>query len=129
MVGAGAVQRHVHGRGGRTGIAGRIRIRRCEAVAAARQAPRSYSSRPRCRSRVAVPSCVVPSNTFTVLLASAVPLSVTTLVGETELLLITGAVGATVSIVTLSADDAALVVPDTVSVAVKLCVPFAKAPW
>ena len=77
---------------------------------------------------VAVPSCVVPSNTVTVLLASAVPFRVTTLVDETELLLITGAAGATVSTVTLSAADAALVVPDTVSVAVKLWAPFARVP-
>ena len=77
---------------------------------------------------VAVPSCVVPSNTVTVLLASAVPFRVTTLAGETELLLITGADGATVSTVTARAADAALVVPDTVSVAVKLCVPFDKVP-
>ena len=42
------------------------------------------------------------------------------LLGETELLLIAGAVGATVSTVTASAAEAALVVPDTVSVAVKL---------
>ena len=48
--------------------------------------------------------------------------------GETELLLITGAAGATVSTVTLRAADAALVVPDTVSVAVKLCAPFARVP-
>ena len=69
-----------------------------------------------------MPSCVVPSNTVTLLLASAVPFRVTTLAGEAELLLITGAVGATVSTVTARAADAALVVPDTVSVAVKLCV-------
>ena len=75
-----------------------------------------------------MPSCVVPSNTVTVLLASAVPFRVTTLAGETELLLITGAAGATVSTVTAKAADAALVVPDTVSVAVKLCVPFDKVP-
>ena len=61
------------------------------------------------------------------LLASAVPFRVTTLVGETELLLITGAVGATVSTVTAKAVDAALVVPDTVSVAVKLCAPLVNA--
>src|SRR5450631_2325820 len=77
---------------------------------------------------VAVPSCIAPSNTATWLLASAVPLRVTTLVGEMELLLITGLAGATVSTVTLRAEEAALVVPDTVSVAVKLWVAFDKAP-
>ena len=44
------------------------------------------------------------------------------------MLLITGAAGATVSTVTAKAADAALVVPDTVSVAVKLCAPFDKVP-
>ena len=38
-----------------------------------------------------------------------------------------GAAGATVSTVTLIATEAALVTPDTVSVAVKLCVPSGKA--
>ena len=46
---------------------------------------------------VAVPSCVVPLNTVTVLFASAVPVRVTTLVGTTSPL-ITGAFGMTVSI-------------------------------
>ena len=46
---------------------------------------------------VAVPSCVVPLNTVTVLLASAVPVRVTTF-EETTSLLITGAAGAVVSI-------------------------------
>ena len=49
-----------------------------------------------------------------------VPLSV-----ENEAML--GAAGATVSIVTLIATEAALVTPDTVSVAVKLCTPSGKA--
>ena len=49
-----------------------------------------------------------------------VPLSV-----ENEAML--GAAGATVSIVTFIATEAALVTPDTVSVAVKLCTPSGKA--
>ena len=38
-----------------------------------------------------------------------------------------GAAGAVVSIVTAKTMDAALVVPDTVSVAVKLCAPLVNA--
>ena len=69
------------------------------------------------------------------LLASAVPVSVSVLSlvmrsptaplsVENEAML--GATGATVSTVTLSAAEAALVLPDTVSVAVKLCAPSGK---
>ena len=70
---------------------------------------------------VAVPTWVVPSNTCSVLFASAVPVSCTLVVPLTiEAPVSTGAFGATVSIVTESAAEAALVVPETVSVAVKL---------
>src|ERR1700749_956255 len=76
---------------------------------------------------VAVPTCVVPSNTVTVLLASAVPVIWTSVVPLTiEAAVSTGAFGATVSIVTANADDAALVPPEVVSVAVKLWLPFAS---
>src|SRR5690348_5603351 len=68
----------------------------------------------------ALPMSVAPSNTLTVLLASAVPLSVSVfasvrwspavpLSGENAA--IVGALGATVSTVTLSAAEAALVLP------------------
>ena len=84
-----------------------------------------------------MPSSVAPSYTFTVLLASAVPVSVSVLSAvmpsptvpvsfENEA--IAGALGSAVSIVTLSAADAALVLPAvSVAVAVRLCVPFASA--
>ena len=61
------------------------------------------------------------------LLASAVPESVSAVpLGVNEPMV--GAAGAVVSMVTLSGDDAALVEPDTVSVAVKLWLPEAKVP-
>src|ERR1700744_1587341 len=70
---------------------------------------------------VAVPTCVAPSNTVTVLLASAVPVSLTSVVPLTTAAAVsTGAFGAAVSIVTASADDAALVPADVASVVVKL---------
>src|SRR4029079_653085 len=77
-------------------------------------------------SAVVVPSWLPPSNTVTLLLASAVPVSVTWFVLTILLELITGAPGATVSMVTFWALDAALVTPDTVSVAVKLWLPFTR---
>ena len=70
---------------------------------------------------VAVPTWVVPSNTCSVLFASAVPVSCTLVVPLTiEAPVSTGTFGATVSIVTASAAEAKLVVPETVSVAVRL---------
>ena len=84
-----------------------------------------------------VPSSVAPSYTFTVLLASAVPVSVRVLSAvmpsptvpvSFENVAIAGAPGAAASTVTLSAADAALVLPAaSVAVAVRLCVPFASA--
>ena len=69
---------------------------------------------PRLLLAVAVPTWVVPSNTCSVLLASAVPVSCTLVVPLTiEAPVSTGAFGATVSIVTASAAEAELVVPET----------------
>ena len=67
---------------------------------------------------VAVPTWVAPSNTFTALFASAVPFTVTWFELTIVLLVMTGALGATVSIVTLSAAEAALVVEDVLVVVV-----------
>src|ERR1035437_8921565 len=87
---------------------------------------------------VAVPSLVLPSNTLTVLLASAVPLSVSTvalvmpspttpLSGENEVMV--GATGAVVSMVTLKAEDATPVLPAaSVAVVVKLWLVLARVP-
>ena len=84
-----------------------------------------------------MPSKVAPSYTFTVLLASAVPVSVRvlslvmpspTVPVSVENAAIAGALGAAVSTVTLKAAEAALVLPAaSVAVAVKLWLPFAKA--
>ena len=84
-----------------------------------------------------------PSSSWTVSPAATVELSATVNVGlvtlvrlslcdvpESDATVRAGVppVGATVSTVTFSADDAALVVPDTVSVAVKLWPPLLKVP-
>src|SRR5260221_10022952 len=86
---------------------------------------------------VALPSSVAPSNTLTVALASAVPVSVRTLAlvmpspvtpvsGENEA--IVGTVGTWVSTVTLSAADAVPVLPAaSVAVDVRLWAPSASA--
>src|ERR1035437_9435513 len=86
---------------------------------------------------VAVPSLVVPSNTATVLLASAAPVSVsvltlviwsptTPLSGENDVM--AGALGATVSTVTAKADEATPVLPAaSVAVAVRLWAPLLSA--
>ena len=83
---------------------------------------------------VAVPICEPPSNTLTVLPASAVPANVrrfalviptptVPLSGENEVIL--GAAGATVSTRTLNADDPGLVLPAAFeALAVKLWVAF-----
>src|SRR6185437_15566218 len=79
-------------------------------------------------SATVVPILVVPSNTLTVLLVSAVPVSSTSFVFTTASLTITGAPGATVSTVTASAAEIALVLPPTsVSVAVRLWAPSLSA--
>ena len=71
---------------------------------------------------------VVLSNTLTMLLASAVPASIVSFVLPTISLAMTGASGAVVSIVTLSADEAAPVLPAaSVAVAVRLWAPLASA--
>src|ERR1700730_10527857 len=87
---------------------------------------------------VAVPSSVAPSNTLTVLLASAGPARVRTvalvmpsptvpLSGENDA--IVGALGTWVSTVTASAADTALMVPAaSAAVALKLCDPLVRAP-
>ena len=54
------------------------------------------------------------------------PVSITSLPLTIVSLTMTGAAGATVSTVTLIATEAALVMPDTVSVAVKLWAPSGK---
>src|ERR1035437_5079303 len=86
---------------------------------------------------VAVPSLVVPSNTATVLLASAAPVSVsvltlvmwsptTPLSGENDVM--AGALGGTVSTVTAKADEATPVLPAaSVAVAVRLWAPLLSA--
>ena len=83
-----------------------------------------------------MPSSVAPSYTFTVLLASAVPVSVSVLSLvmpspavplSVENAAIAGALGGAASTVTLKAADAALVLPAaSVAVAVRLWLPFAK---
>src|SRR6185436_3683803 len=84
-----------------------------------------------------LPSRLAPSKTLTVALASAVPVSVRVLSlvmpSPTTLLSVeydamVGLTGATVSMVTLSAVDAALVLPATsVAVAVRLCAQLVSA--
>ena len=84
-----------------------------------------------------MPSSVAPSYTFTVLLASAVPVRVSvlslvmpspTVPLSVENAAIAGALGAAASTVTPKAAEAALVLPAaSVAVAVRLCVPFARA--
>ena len=129
------VDGHAQRRRGCTGVGGRIAGRRGQAVRAVRQRRRRISSRPRCRWPPTLPSRVVPSKTLTVALASAVPVSVSVaslvmwsptvpLSVENEAML--GAAGATVSTVTFMTADGALVLPDTVSVAVKLWTPSGK---
>src|SRR5260221_653143 len=77
---------------------------------------------------LALPSRVAPSNTLTVLLASAVPLRATSLKLTIALLTIEGAIGAVASTVTLSAADAVPVLPAaSVAVAVRLWAPLASA--
>ena len=84
-----------------------------------------------------LPTCVVPSYTFTVLFAAAVPVSVSvlslvipspTVPLSFEKVAIVGTLVPAVFTVTASADEAALVLPAaSVAVAVKLWAPFAKA--
>ncbi len=79
-------------------------------------------------SALTLPSTVAPSNTLTVLLASAVPLRATSLKLTIALLTIEGAFGAVASTVTLSAADAVPVLPAaSVAVAVRLWAPLASA--
>ena len=86
---------------------------------------------------VVVPIWFVPSKTCTVLLAAAVPVSVSvlslvipspTVPLSVENEAIVGALGATVSTVTVSGGDGELVVPPLVAVAVKLWVAFNNVP-
>ena len=134
--GAVGVDGHAQRARGCTGIAGGIGSSRGQAMGAVRPGPQSCKSRPRCALAAVLPSSVEPSKTLTVLLATAVPVSVSVsslvmpsptvpLSGENEVMV--GATGGAV-IVTARAADAAPVLPAaSVAVAVRLCAPFASA--
>jgi hypothetical protein len=76
---------------------------------------------------VAVPIWFAPSNTFTVLFASAIPVRFRPPLALFVGVAIVGAVGAVVSILTASADDAALVPDAVVAVALRLWLPSDSA--
>ena len=86
---------------------------------------------PKCRLTL-VPICVVPSNTFTVLLASAEPLSTATWeaasADEDVDMTSVGATGATLSTTTVLTVEAGLVPVDVVAVAENLWLPSVKEP-
>src|SRR4029077_18418351 len=102
----------------------------CGAAVVTLQAPALLS--------LTLPSRLAPLKTLTVALASAVPVSVRVLslvmpspatLLSVEYDAMVGLAGATVSMVTLRADDAALVLPATsVAVALRLWAPLARAP-